>query len=95
MYMYWLDSSLNIPILVVKYENLLENLELELKRVLDFLNQTYTEDGIRCVLQHNSGQFKRNSHLTIDPFGNDLTQLIKSYLEQASPVLSNYSINYY
>jgi hypothetical protein len=93
-YTYWLDPSLGIPILVLKYENLQNNLELELKRVLNFLNATWTEEDVNCVLQHRNGHFQRSKHLDLNPFTPELIQLIRSYLNQTSSLLSNYSLNY-
>ena len=58
----WLGPEIpgDATILVVKYENLKANLRTELKRMLDYLEYTYTEKDLDCTMKSNTNAFHRS-----------------------------------
>lgn len=47
------------PILVVFYNDLVQNLEQELTRMMDFLKVSFTKEDLECALNRKEGIYKR------------------------------------
>ena len=56
-----MDWAMNFkgPLLVIHYDNLVERLEEELKRVLEFLSVSFTEADMKCVVERKEGIYRR------------------------------------
>jgi len=90
-----LHTEFNLPILVVKYENLKSNLHMELKRMLDFLEVPYTDQDIECTVNSNIESFHRKHHNKFsDPYSTKQRRSIVDKLKEANLILNNYDVNY-
>ena len=47
------------PLLVIFYSDLMENLERELKKMMDFLKVSFTKEDMECALSRQEGIYKR------------------------------------
>ena len=94
LYNYWLSPTLPLPVLVVQYEDMVNNLEVELKRMLQFLDIEYSEEDVACVLANPYGRFKRSKHIDFDPYTSQQSKLIKKYVSALAPTLGKYGIVY-
>ena len=60
----WLDTRLpyayGSTILVVKFENLLTDLRMELMWMMKYLEYPYTEEDLNCTIKSNTNAFHRN-----------------------------------
>ena len=84
---------------IVRYEKLKENLGLEMKKVMDFLNLKIENDVESCAIQKQTGSFKRpKSNIDFKQF------ITKSQLEDIEEIkinvyaelgLISYPIGYY
>ena len=62
-------------ILVVHFEELVSDLETQLRRILDFLGiySNTSRQRLRCALGNSQGKFKRKgSQMTFDPYTHDM-----------------------
>ena len=53
----WVVDAMDRPVLVVKYEDLVENTQVELKRMLDFLQVPYKSSELEMVEFYNEDTF--------------------------------------
>jgi len=75
--------------LVVRYENLVNNTEKELRRMVKFLNVSVTDDIMDCVMRNNVGKFKRKKKkLDFDPFTEEMKQVLNKRKEYVYNVLN-------
>ena len=51
----------NTTVHYVLYENLMSNLETELKGIAEFLNLDLNPERLRCTIENSEGKFKRDS----------------------------------
>jgi len=90
-----LHKQFNLPMLVVKYENLKSNLYMELKRMLDFLEVPYTDQDIECTVNSNIESFHRKHHNKFsDPYSPKQRKSILDKVKEANLILNNYDVNY-
>lgn len=67
------------PILVMFYKDLCEDVETELKRVLDFLNISVSPQAMECALSRKQGIYKRSKKLlSFDIFDPELTDFLEA-----------------
>ncbi|KAI6654878.1 WSC domain-containing protein 2-like [Oopsacas minuta] len=88
----WLDYS--NPLLVVQYEKLMENYQLELHRILRFLELDINEEGMQCLEHNNSGYFKRfkQSEPYLSP---EVLLLIQHVYSEVEPLLTRHNVTHY
>ena len=67
------------PLLVIHYQDLVDRLEQELKRVLDFLSVSFTEEDMKCVVERKEGIYRRrkkNGNLRPHVYNSFLTSAV-------------------
>jgi len=85
----------NSTTLVVKYENLLTDLHIELKRMMEFLKFAYTEDDLQCTIDSTLEVFHRKHKKNVtDPYTPDQRKLVSAQIKLANNVLRHYNISY-
>ena len=67
----WIKSK-EAKILVVHFENLIDNLEWNLLRILDFLDFESDQQRLQCVLRNAEGQFHRRAKNSTMRWGNQI-----------------------
>ena len=87
----WLAQE-EVPILVVQYEVLFDHTELELTRILKFLNFSSSNSSIDCAVQNGNGMFKRTKHLDFNPYSVENREAMNRYIKQAAPLLAQHGI---
>jgi len=92
---YWLDE-VNIPKLVIKYEDMLTDLEIQLKKMLHFLQVPYSEQQIKCVLNNPLNQFRRRktSVSNFNHYSPELRKLVIDGLKSIEPILNKHNVSY-
>ena len=88
----WLDG--HIPVIVVKYEDLLRDTRTQLRRMLNFLEFPYTEERLDCVINHQVQTFHRKHAHNFDPFSPALHRKISEVMHQAEPLLNKFNVSY-
>ena len=53
-----------MPMHIIKYDNLLNDLRGETIRMLRFLNSDVVEPKVQCTLRHSEGNFHRKKHIS-------------------------------
>ena len=85
MNMDWINNFEG-PILTIFYEDLCENVELEIMRMLNFLDVTVSQRTIECVLARKDGVYKRVKKKSQDDvFGPNMIK----FLEERKLVVYN------
>ena len=78
----WLNKY-NGTFHIVHYENLKNNLRMELRKLATFLNQTVTEKDLDCVIWNQRGKYKRPSQpLKSDPYTPVMKEEINKYIKE-------------
>ncbi|KAK4314790.1 hypothetical protein Pmani_013936 [Petrolisthes manimaculis] len=78
----WMNTTLDWlkfegPLHLVFYEDLLDNLPEEMRRILEFLDQEVSESNFDCMVRHQDGIYKRRRRpLNFDPFTAKLRALV-------------------
>lgn len=78
----WMNTTLDWlkfdgPLHLVFYEDLLDNLPEEMRRILEFLDLEVTESNFDCMIRHQDGIYKRRKRpLNFDPFTPKLRALV-------------------
>ena len=80
------------PILVLRYENLVSDLEKELKKIDAFLNLHAPDDRLKCVL-NNPGDIYKVTHpaLAADPYTKEQRYAIEELINDVNLALSRRS----
>lgn len=79
---------------MVQYEALIDHTELELTRILHFLNFSSASSSIKCAVKNGDGMFKRTKHLTFNPYSAENREALNRYIKQAAPILAEHGIVY-
>ena len=75
-------------ILVVHYEDVVEDKMKEMKRILEFLNVEPEEKRLSCLQKSNVNIFKRKQHkLNSNPFHGSLSKAIKFHIDYVNDLL--------
>jgi len=95
LYHYWL-VDVNIPVLVIKYEDMLEDVSANLRRMLDFLKVHYSEEDFSCVEHNQMKKFYRHKHHTdsAELFTEIQHQIVLNRLRLVEPLLNMYNVTY-
>ena len=88
----WLKVT-EIPVLVVGYENLINNTYTELKRMLDFLGYPYSKDDVLCAIKSPNENFHRKHTKDSHVFSPELKQIIISNIKQVNANLLKHNIS--
>jgi len=84
------------PVLIVGYENLVNDTYTELKRMLDFIGYPYSRDDILCAVK-NSGEGFHRHHTKKDynPFSSKLQEFVLNQIKELDPILLEHNISLY
>lgn len=70
--------NFNGPVLIVYYEDLVDNVEKTLREILKFINFSIDEDLMRCAIMRKEGIYRRKKRLlTFDPFTLTMRKMIE------------------
>ncbi|KAK7077705.1 hypothetical protein SK128_026379 [Halocaridina rubra] len=78
----WMNTTLDWlkfdgPLHLVFYEDLLDNLPEEMRRILEFLDLEVSESNFDCMIRHQDGIYKRRKRpLNFDPFTSKLRSMV-------------------
>ena len=90
---YWL-GEVDIPTVVVKYEDMLTDLGAQIKKMLDFLQVTYSKEDIDCVTSSNLNKYRRVHKFNFDPYTPQLRKLVINGLKMVEPILNKHGVSY-
>ena len=90
---YWLDE-VNIPTLVIKYEDMVDDLQTQLKKMLHFLQVTYSKEQIDCVLNNELNRFHRRKVTDFNHYTPELRKLVVDGLKNVEPILNKHNVTY-
>ncbi|XP_071834775.1 sialate:O-sulfotransferase 1-like isoform X4 [Apostichopus japonicus] len=77
--------------LVVYYEDLLEDLPKQLRRVAHFLNATVREERLQCTMLHREGNFHRQPYsMPFDSFKENVVIAVDSAIGNARKAMERY-----
>lgn len=89
----WLSQN-DTPVHIVQYEKLKSDTEVELKKILAFLNINISDERMGCVMSNRQGMFKREGHLNFNPYSKTNIESLNRHMSQALPLLAKYNITY-
>ncbi|XP_069987402.1 WSCD family member AAEL009094 isoform X1 [Penaeus vannamei] len=78
----WMNTTLDWlkfdgPLHLVFYEDLLDNLPEEMRRILEFLDLEVSESNFDCMMRHQDGIYKRRKRpLSFDPYTPKMRALV-------------------
>ncbi|XP_077998827.1 sialate:O-sulfotransferase 1-like [Glandiceps talaboti] len=89
----WLNNT--TPVLVVHYEDLMNDMMSGIDRMLSFLNLKFTVDRRRCIAQNNEGNFHRkppqdSEERMFDPYTPVLRALIDEHIRNINLMLTEH-----
>ena len=87
----WLKVK-KIPVLVVGYDNLINDTYTELKRMLDFVEYPYSEDNVLCAVK-SSESFHRKHMKDLQVYSPELQQTVVNVIKQVNQNLLKYNIS--
>lgn len=89
----WL-SNFTGPILVIFYEDLINELEISLRELIHFIELQINESNLKCALERREGIYRRKKRLlTLDPFSAAMKAKIGSVKEEVYSQLHSYIQN--
>ena len=80
---------------MVQYEKLKTDLDVELRRMLDFLEHPYTEDDIQCTVHSSMDGFHRKHTKQLDPYTPSQTQFVLDKIHLVDNILRENNISYH
>lgn len=89
----WLSQN-DTPVHVVQYEKLISHTEIELEKILDFVNMPTSKEKMECVMKNSQGRFKRSSHLNFSPYSKENREALNRHMSQALALLAKHNIMY-
>ena len=93
--MQWLNYK-QVPVHIVGYSNLKKNTYTELKKMLDFLGYSYTEDDLLCTIKSSGETFHRNhTRKNLQPFSPELEKFVLNEIKQVDAGLLKHNISLY
>ena len=89
----WLSVK-DFPVLIVGYENLMNNTYAELKRMLNFIGHPYTEDSVMCTVK-NSGEVFHRKHTKKqeNPYSPELQEFVLNQIKEIDTSLQEHNIS--
>lgn len=82
------------PTLVVSYDQMVDDIEPELRKIARFLNFPLKEDRIQCVVGHTMDAHRRNRKRTDNPYTEKQQQIIQYAILSLKDVWEKHSIRY-
>ena len=89
----WLKEP-TIPVIVVRYEDLVKDTRLQLQRMLEFLQYPYTKERLDCVVNHQVETFHRKHDREFDPFTARQRQSLLNVMKAIEPLLNKHGTSY-
>lgn len=89
---FWL--RVDIPAIVVRYEDLVKDTRTQLQRMLDFLKYPYTEERLDCVVNHQIETFHRKHYHKFDPFTDNQKRNFVKIMKHVEPLLNMHNTTY-
>jgi len=89
----WLGAQ-KVPTVVIQYEKLSTDLYTELKKMLDFLDVSYTKSDIQCAINSTSEAFHRKHSTNFDPYTVAQRKVILHEIQAVSEILLKYNVTY-
>ena len=96
----WIDMcrtyifNSTIPVHVAQYENLIENLKLELTKMLSFLNQTVSSEMLDCLTKDHSDQYQRKVHSEQSLLSQKQATRIQRWIKENEETLLRFNISF-
>lgn len=82
--------------LIVGYENLVKNTYAELKRMLDFIGYSYSEEDILCTVKSSGEGFHRkHTKKQENPYTPELQEFVLNQIKEIDAVLLEHNISLY
>ena len=91
---YVLNQTHPFPVHIIEYENLIDNLEWELKTMVVFLNQTVQPDKIECLIDQNNDNYQRKNHRSENTFSSEQTLKIEKWITNNEHTLKKLNVRY-
>ena len=82
------------PTLVVSYDEMVANTELELRKIAEFLNFPVKEDRIQCVVSHTMDAHRRNRNRTVNPYTERQQRIIQHAILSLRSIWEKHDIRY-
>ena len=82
--------------MIVGYENLMKDTYTELKRMLDFIEYPYTDEGVKCTIQKSHEDFHRqHTKKHSNPYSPNLQKYVLSRIKEVNDDLLKHNISIY
>lgn len=65
-------------VLIVYYEDLVDNVEKTLRDILNFINFSINEELLACALRRKEGIYRRKKRLNFEPYTAQMRKMIES-----------------
>jgi len=85
---------MKIPVIVVRYEDMVKDTRTQLQRMLNFLKYPYTKERLDCVMKHQIETFHRKHDKEFDPFTNRQQVRLLGIMRAIEPLLNRYHASY-
>ena len=90
----WIANNHNHPVLVIKYEDIKNNTQAELRRMLDFLQVPYSYSRLNEVVARGYRMYQREHSETFDHYTSGQRDIMRSAVEQVSKSLRENGLLY-
>ena len=91
---YIFNQTHPFPVRIIEYENLINNVEVELKKMVVFLNQTIQPDIMKCLLNQINDNYQRKMHRPENPFSSEQTSKIEKWIADNEHSLKKLGVHY-
>ena len=79
----------------MQYEEVKKDVAKQLQRMLDFLEQPYTDKDIQCIMDKQMETFHRHKEeKEFDPFSMKQRKLVQISILKVAKLLAKYDVNY-
>ena len=89
----WLKDA-TVPLIVIRYEDLVKDTKTQIQRMLDFLEYPYTKQRLDCVVSHQIETFHRKHDHEFDPFATRQRLNLLGIMKAVEPLLNKYGASY-
>lgn len=84
-------KNFNGPVLIIYYEDLVDNVERTITDILKFIDYPINEDLLKCAVNRKEGIYRRKKRLlTFDPFSMTMKKMIEEKRTQVYAELGRY-----
>ena len=83
----WITNNHDHPVLIVKYEDIKNNPQSELRRMLDFVQVPYSSSRLKQVVARGYRTYRREHSETFDHYTPDQRDTVRSAIERVSKCL--------